>query len=233
MSNAVLIHTLIPPHYPSLYDDKNHQFFLNSCTESIKQYAEDCGYDYKLYTEIHPDWPVSDHHEMCYQYIWWFKELAEQYDFIIKFDTDMYVFESVPLPLDNHEQVVSTNEGEDFMMNPGVMVIPSKVALQIYDYMVENYDPRTAMIFRPRGAMIDYWENVNSDNPQECIYSDQAQLAAFFRDNRHLLNLSLPLEFQQKAGEIKQPCYIFHPCGEGVNPQDKFDLLMKKFEIHG
>lgn len=132
------------------------QYVIQACTESVQDYADKHGYDYRLITNAHETSPVPvewyDRDWTC-EWIYWLNDLADEYEHIIVIDTDVLVVDdSVPFPINNTGYFClggptdvnytlngkSLGECSQYFTNSGVIKLDRKTAKKLYDWFV-NY----------------------------------------------------------------------------------------------
>lgn len=195
---------------------EQYEYFIKYTTNTQRQYCKANGYDYFCFDRSHPKHPKpKNFKEVCYQYIWHLNKFYD-YDVIVKLDADMVAINNDPFP-ETKPGVVSTNtRGHKYVFNPGLMIMDPEIAKILYEHFKENYDPYTEWDPKMKNRFGEYGK----------VYSDQAQLAYFFKDNPHLLDLSVPLKYQAEWENKKHYKVFFHPCGVG-SVADKMELILE------
>ena len=206
---------------PDKVSDKVH-FFLDQCIESIQEYAERHGYDYKLFTEFTPEFGELwkdystdithfDGRGWRYHYGWvsHLKDLAFQYDNIIKMDTDVYAMKpEIEFPhLDKSGFVTHDRPNkfgtDKFNHNTGVIKLDKQTALLYYEWTMKNLNREEA---------------------------DQFNTQRFLIDNPECFNPILDRKFNCTPGRDKEfPDVVFYHAA-GIPDETKYDALCTTLE---
>jgi len=199
------------------------QYTLDMCKDSMADYAERHGYDFKYITETAPfheeHWKDYDprgkiHFEsggkttklgedlFCgtgwkYVYGWFYylPELALEYDRIIKTDTDVYVMNpKVPFPIEKTGFVTKC------LNNLGVIMFDKKAANDFFKWGTSPYE------FVYEGNNLFY----KSPFVYEEGYWDL--MKKFLKVHPQYANLTLPIEFHNTIARDPQPetCVMYH-----------------------
>ena len=184
------------------------QYTLDMCKDSMAEYAEKQGYDFKYITEFHPmhekQWKDYDptgkiHHEnggikktlgeelfggagwkYVYGWFYYLPELALEYDRIIKTDTDVYVMNpEIPFPIEK------TGFVSKCLKNLGVIMFDKETANAYYEWGIKN------LIYEE-----GYWTLMHN----------------FLEKYPQYANLTLPIEFHNTVMRYPQPetCVMYH-----------------------
>jgi len=216
------------PRVPDIRLKIETQFVIDTCIESVRDYADKHGYDYCLITDPHPnspdDKPYYDR-DFTSEWLYWLGDLSEKYDDIIVVDTDVYVVnDEHPFPLDNTGyfcyalnmsadnhflngkslKKIQESLGQSKIMftNSGVVKLDKKTAKKINDWFILNRD--------------DNYEMVTS---HEIHYSDQVHILKYLIENPEDFNPTMPRPFNYIPDtEIKKDpeAYFYHL----TDPQD-------------
>lgn len=138
--------------YPYHRDKPEEKFVIDSCVDSVRDYADLHDYDYIFETERHSTSP-DHYYDLTCEWIYWLKRLAKDYDSIIVMDTDVYVTKwNTPFPVDNKGYLCYSSEKEDHFLNgeqligihsqmfanSGIIKLDSDTAIRLHDWFVKN-----------------------------------------------------------------------------------------------
>jgi hypothetical protein len=198
------------------------QFVIQTCTESVKEYAEKHGYDYRFITEPHETsyapklWYKRD---MTCEWIYWLNDLADEYDHIIVMDTDVLVVDdSEPFPINNTGYLcvnsmdknrrhtlngVNLKEHTQYFVNSGVVKLDKLTAKKLYNWFKHNRDDN-----------YEYREDSG-----RLHVGDQVHILKYLIEHPEDFNPTLPRKFNvcpmpsnifEEITNFDEPAYFWH-----------------------
>lgn len=204
--------------YPQHRSDLDIRFVIDTCIETVKDYADLHGYDYIFETT-----KKSTYDDLTCEWIYYLKDLAKEYDNIIVIDTDVYVVDyDKPFPINNkgyvcysngHSSRISLNGKElngthdQMFANSGIIKLDKKTAINLYDWFITNRD--------------DSYEMLVDD---EIHISDQVHILKYLMEHPKDFNPILSKEFHWSPhrNTFDDNPVLCHLC---VNHKEKYNLL--------
>lgn len=213
--------------YGTTRSELDVQYCLDMCKDSMAEYADKHGYDFKYITKTtffhEAHWkdydPIGKIHienggrEMLgedlfggtgwkYVYGWFYylPELALEYDRIIKTDTDVYVMNpKVPFPVEKTGFVTKC------LNNLGVIMFDKETANAFFEWGISPY----SFVYEE-----GYWDLMKK----------------FLKVHPQYANLTLPVEFHNTIMRDPQPetCVLYHLSSMSNN--EKYEGLCKALE---
>ena len=212
--------------YPYHRNKPEEKFVINSCVDSVRDYADLHDYDYIFETQRHFTSP-NHYYDLTCEWIYWLKKLAEDYDNIIVMDTDVYVTNwNVPFPTGKGYICYSVERDNLFLngkelskthsrmfANSGIVSLDKQTANKIYDWIVINRNDNYKMIAQCNLSLNGQYHK-----------GDQVHILKYLMEHPEDFNPSLPLEFHWSPHrEIDQPDPVLcHLC---VPQAEKYELL--------
>ena len=222
--------------YPYFRNDLDLLFVIDTCVDSVRDYARQHKYDHIFETRRHPTSP--NYHnitmrkkdgsiDMNVEWMYWLKDLAEKYDNIIIMDSDVYVVNyDIPFPTNNDRYVVYSSEKSNLFLNGKELTrIESKM---FANSAISKFDPQTAI------KMYNWFlENRNDD--YEMIIDgnnhegDMAHILIYLLEHPEDFNPILPKEFHwtPHRNTFQDNPVLCHLC---VGERKKYEWLCMVLE---